>query len=194
MNRPKLFVDFDNTIAESTKCVCSMLNNIYHKNVDAQDITRYDFRDRFPKTNAEEVEKLFASQEFFESLKFYPNCARALYELSYNIDIVIVSIGNKTNINRKKIWIADNLPFVSDFIGLILSEDKSNLSDKSCVDMSDGIVIDDHIECLRSTNARTKILFFSHPKGEWQKIHLSDNVRVSDDWLAIKKYIQSEVL
>lgn len=79
-----------------------------------------------------------------------------VHELHYkkNYNIIIVSSGYSPNICAKQIWINNNLPFC-EFIGVNMKEYK----DKSHVDMSDGLFIDDSAKNLETSNAKYKICF-----------------------------------
>ena len=69
---------------------------------------------------------------------------------------VFVTVGSIPNIAAKKAWLKDDIidnHYDATFIGLV------DVKDKSSVDMSDGIMIDDHPDMLNSSNAAVKICF-----------------------------------
>lgn len=82
------------------------------------------------------------------------NAKEVLFRLKDKYEIVIVSMGVQPNLFGKEIWIKDNLPFAK-FIGI----DMKKYKDKSCIDMSDGILIDDEQRYLNNGNADMKICF-----------------------------------
>ena len=108
----------------------------------------------------------FNTSRFFNNLKFMNQADVFLWLLSYQFDFVIVSFGNLANLKLKKMWVDKKFKlFINDtnmlnqadtkFIGLNFEEHDN----KSCVDMSDGIFIDDTYEHLVTSNAKYKIVF-----------------------------------
>ena len=68
---------------------------------------------------------------------------------------VFVTVGSIPNIAAKTAWFKDSIngDDHASFIGL------ADAKDKSSIDMSDGIMIDDHPDMLNSSNAAVKICF-----------------------------------
>lgn len=184
-----LFVDFDNTIVKTNKRCVELLNAKFNKNVNYHRIRKYDFSDWFPEASKKDVDSLFENPLFFEGLELYEDAKDSLLRLSKILNPVIVTIGTKKNLEMKKVWLSWNLPFITDIIGL-----EDNNHSKASVDMSDGILIDDHINCLRSSNAKIKFLYYSQPAGEWQHMRIDDKFYVSDDWNEIAFYIKERFM
>lgn len=82
------------------------------------------------------------------------NAKEVLNRLKNKYEIMIVSMGVQPNLFGKEIWIKDNLLFAK-FIGI----DMKKYKDKSSIDMSDGILIDDEQRYLDNSNANIKICF-----------------------------------
>lgn len=180
-----LFIDFDNTIVNSTKAFCDIYNLRYYNHpnfikADWQKSYLYNFSDVCPLLkNKEEVENIFCSETFFNILEFINNNTfNVIEELSYKYKIIIPSIGWPKNISLKSLWIENKLPMIKEFI-LINNGDCS--MDKRIIDMSGGIIIDDVASNL-NCNAERKICFgYKHDKneewtGEWCK-----------DWSKVKE-------
>jgi 5'(3')-deoxyribonucleotidase len=79
----KLFLDFDNTLVNTTSALTSILNMKYGKNVYWKDIRKWNLQDGFPTTNPEEIENIFKSYELFHHLSknIYPDCIEVLNKL-----------------------------------------------------------------------------------------------------------------
>lgn len=184
-----IYVDFDGTIAQTPKKCCQMLNKQYNKFIHYLDIQKYNFTDKFPEITSEFMDEMFCSDEFFNGLEVFPNSLKSLFKLSKLFKIIIATKGLSENLTKKEQWCKNNMPFDFEFVGFECGPMNGN-QDKSSLDMSNGIFIDDHIDCLRSSNAPVKILYFSHPGGEWQRISIRDNVLASDSWSKIYKYIK----
>lgn len=100
------------------------------------------------------INNYFNCPRFFEELKFMPGAVEVLDQIKNNYEIIIVSMGEQPNLIGKELWLKENLPYAK-FIGCNMSE----YEDKSHVDMSDSIFIDDCSKNLLTSNAETKILF-----------------------------------
>lgn len=102
-----------------------------------------------------------------------------LDELKDEYEITIVSCGYSPNLRAKELWIKEHLPYCK-FIGVNFKE----YSDKSHIDMSDGIFIDDSFKNLETSNAKYKICFGD--EYEWNK----DNTYIRlYNWNDVDNYI-----
>lgn len=125
------------------------------------DINTWDFKEcNCAKTK--HVKRYFTQTRFFEKVEFMDNAKEVLFRLKDKYEIVIVSMGIQPNLFGKEIWIKDNLPFAK-FIGI----DMKKYKDKSCINMSNGILIDDEQRYLDNSNADVKICFGE--KYEWNE-------------------------
>lgn len=77
-----------------------------------------------------------------------------LNKLKDKYEITIISSGYSPNLIGKELWINKHLPYCK-FIGVNLKKYK----DKSHIDMSDGIFIDDSANNLITSSAKKKICF-----------------------------------
>lgn len=107
------------------------------------------------------------------------NAKEVLNRLKNKYEIMIVSMGAKSNLFGKEIWIKDNLPFAK-FIGI----DMDKYKDKSCIDMSGGILIDDEQRYLDKSNANVKVCFGD--KYEWNE---DWNGKRCFNWTELENYL-----
>lgn len=166
MSRPKLFLDFDNTIVDTIAAVVSLYNEDYasHEDfvqVDPKDVTSWEFIECNLATY-EEIDKYFGDKRFFQRVKLYPSAGQVLRSLSHRYDITIVSHGYASNLKLKEEWVKDKLfkeifdnSCNAEFIGV----DWETHNDKSHVDMSNSIFVDDSIRNLETSSAKYKILY-----------------------------------
>lgn len=174
----KLFIDFDNTIANSSEVIVDMLNEHFDKNENFEKLRKYDFSDLFPECSYWDIEKFFNSDEMFERLKIFPNMIETVDAFKDFFDeISIVTIGTKDNLENKKRFLKENNLELT-FYGI----ENNGRSDKSSVDMHNGVFIDDHIGCLHSSNAKIKILMKNVENGEWNKVEPNDDIYVVNNW------------
>lgn len=177
----KLFIDFDNTIANSSEVIVDMLNEHFDKNENFEKLRKYDFGDLFPECSYWDIEKFFNSDEMFEKLKIFPNMIETVDAFKDFFDeISIVTIGTKDNLENKKRFLKENNLELT-FYGI----ENNGRSDKSSVDMHNGVFIDDHIGCLHSSNAKIKILMKNVENGEWNKVEPNDDIYVVNNWYEV---------
>ena len=156
----KWYIDFDEVLVNSIEAVLFILNNRYNKNVKSSEILRWDFSDKFDMLGETEIEDIFESEEFFDSLKWKDGAKKFLLEHSENG--TIVTRGSEKNLQLKREWLSLEKCGEIKFIGLIGVE-----ANKSSVDMSDGILLDDNQHNLYSSNAKHKVLFENNKGADW---------------------------
>lgn len=166
MSRPKLFLDFDNTIVDTIAAVVSIYNEDYASHegfiqVDPKDVTSWEFTECNLATY-EEIDKYFGDKRFFQRVKLYPSAGQVLRSLSHRYDITIVSHGYASNLKLKEGWVKDKLfkeIFDSSCNAEFIGVDWETHNDKSHVDMSNSIFVDDSIRNLETSSAKYKILY-----------------------------------
>ena len=139
----KIFIDFDNVIVNSTYVVTKILNKKYNKNVEWEDVRSYDFSDKFPETNKNEILEIFNSDEFFTLAKqsIYFNSKKVIEKFSKDFDVFILTIGTPMNIKLKIDFLKENFPFISKYIMILMDNVKM---DKSIINMrKEDTIIDD---------------------------------------------------
>ena len=166
MSRPKLFLDFDNTIVDTIAAVVSLYNEDYVNRdgfvaINPEDVTSWEFIECNLATY-EEIDKYFGDKRFFQRVKLYPSAGQVLRSLSHMYDITIVSHGYANNLKLKEEWVKDKLfkeifdnSCNAEFIGV----NWETHNDKSHVDMSNSIFVDDSIRNLETSSAKYKILY-----------------------------------
>lgn len=166
MGRPKLFLDFDNTIVDTIAAVVSLYNEDYVNHdgfvtINPKDVTSWEFTECNLATY-EEIDKYFGDKRFFQRVKLYPSAGQVLRSLSHRYDITVVSHGYASNLKLKEEWIKNNLfkeildsSCNAEFIGV----NWETHNDKSHVDMSNSIFVDDSIRNLETSSAKYKILY-----------------------------------
>lgn len=164
-----VYVDFDNTLVNTTKRIVDMYNEDYQyyknfKKINPREVKTYGFKE-CECASEEAINQYFNSPRFFEGLGLMNNAYDVLKDINKRFKIVVVSMGYSPNLKGKEEWIKKWLPFAS-FIGCNLKEVK----DKSHIDMSDGILIDDSQSMLDSSNAVEKILFNPNDEEPWKKV------------------------
>lgn len=185
-SKNKLYIDFDGVICDSITAITSLYNEDfqYYKNfkkIHAYEINTYDFEECNCATK-EQINHYFKTPRFFEILEFMPYAKEVIEKLKSSYDITIVTMGNPENYIGKQLWISENLPNTK-----MICIDMAKYIDKSHIDMSDGIFIDDKSSNLYTSNAKEKILFgdeYSWNK-DWTGLRLYN-------WIDIEEHLLKE--
>ena len=103
-----------------------------------------------------------------------------------NFEVEIVSCGTKLNLEKKK----EKLKSLGYKFNGILIENDLNLC-KKCIDMQDGIQIDDNMSSIENTNAAVKILFQNNNNFTWNRPKPNiDNLYVAQTWKEIFQILE----
>ena len=161
MKIDKIFLDFDDTMVDSSKVIVELLNRRFGTHEDVANLNTWNYTNLFPTIKGIEIEDLFDSAEFFELLEWKEGAADFINK--FHDIITIVSKGNEMNLYRKEMWIRKTFPDIK-FIGI--DPDVS----KSTVEMGMGdCIIDDHAENLIHSTAQMRIMFESFKHVEWNE-------------------------
>lgn len=159
MGRKRLILDFDGTVVDSIATIVALYNEDFRYCSDFVpvvpcDIDTYEFQELSLATT-EYIKLLWNQPRFFERLQFIDNAREVLPILAEEYDIEIATLGSPQNLYGKEIWIKENMPYVK-AMHLI---DMEQYKDKSHIDMSGAIFLDDNAEMLKTSNAEVKIAF-----------------------------------
>lgn len=172
----RVFLDFDSTIVDSIKRFIEIQNSKLGTNKVVNELGTYDFKNVYPDITKKEVYEVFGMDEFFnEKLEAMPNALEVINKYQDDIDFCISTSAYGRNLELKKEWIAKNMPFVKEVYS-------SNSNDKSNIDMRRSIQIDDIYECLKYTNAHTKILYKNFNNYRWQRYENDESIYEVNDW------------
>ena len=152
-----LYIDFDCCLVDTIQCIISLYNEDFQyykkfKPVNWWEVNTWDFAE-CSCASKEYINTYFNQKRFFDRLEFMPNAEESVNILREYYDVKIVTHGYSPNLVGKKIWINEHLGL--GMIGVNLKKYK----DKSHIDMSDGILIDDSIHMLETSNAQEKYCF-----------------------------------
>lgn len=117
---------------------------------------KWDMTDIIPYLNPTQIDSIFEYDKFFKSLEFMDGAYEVLQMLTEKYEVIIVTMGSLPNLSMKAEWIKQNLPFIHNVI-LLYNADGD--TDKSMVDMSDGIFLDDHQNNLWTSNSIEQYVF-----------------------------------
>ena len=183
----KLFIDIDNTIYNSTKRVVDILNERYCKAIDYRNVKHYSFLDQFPEVPYQEIKDLFDLPTFYTNTNFYEFLTLTAFMVLTRLcdknkaSINFVTLGTIKNLEYKRDWLNNACTAweieYNEYYG-----NTNSKNDKTFIDMSDGILIDDNAECLRKSNASIKILLKNNKDTSWNKVFPNDEFYIANDW------------
>ena len=185
MEKINLFVDFDNTLVNTNAVCVSLLNRRYGTSFALEDLHKYDFGDLWPSLTYREIDRLFEEPELFEKISFLSGSESVLSGMKQHFNIHLVSCGTPENKRLKELWLSANFPHLTS--ATVLTD---GWHDKSSVDMSGGIFIDDHISCLRSSNAAVKVMFKNFSYGDWNEYDNLDEIYIVNTWQEVKSILE----
>lgn len=175
MKKLKLYIDVDNCLVHSVRRMCDIYTKYYssHPNYikpNPDKIMKWDAEDELPLLTKEDIKNLFEEDEFYTGEIIKDDAIKVLYELhsSNKFDFCFVSIGTSKNIANKTQFLENYLPFIQQHIMLVknfvsdLRMDKSILTGK-------GVLLDDHVNNLITTNVDFPVLFKDQGNREWNE-------------------------
>lgn len=173
-----MYIDIDNTIVNFTKQAVKKFNELCGTDKKYEDVIKYDFTDLFPDLTQEKKREIYLNN-FYKGIEKYENVDEALKQISKMFKIVFVTRGSKNSLQEKEEWLKNNLDktIKYQFIGLPLETDKSS------IDMKKGIIIDDQVDMLKSSNADMKILYADKRiETEWNDYLQNIDSYIVQDW------------
>lgn len=158
-----LFLDFDGVIVNTIKAVVGLYNEDYcfydnFEFINWFDITTWDFDELFLSKRCQY--RYFNQPRFFQNLEFMEaETKEVIQTLSEKYTVKIVTIGSSPNITGKKLWLKSNLELNINNNIEFIPIDSYKFKDKSHIDMTNSIFIDDVSKNLKTSNATHKICF-----------------------------------
>ena len=183
----KLFIDADDTILKSSETTIDILNKKFNiippKTFD--DIHDWGYRSIYGQCTDEIINDIYDSDEFFEQVEMYEDFLNFYNSHENDFEWYIVTKGHEKNIKNKEKYFKKYLPKAK-VIGCKFKSYNDKEYDKSHIDMSYGIQIDDRTDCLMGTNSDTKILFKNKTEGYWNQINsANEDMYIANEWKEI---------
>lgn len=185
----KIFIDFDNTIVDTTYAFINWYNLTHYEDVKCEDICEYDFNPQV-SLSKDEVSKAFSLPLLYQCMMLYEDVSDSLFKLRYELGCELILVTNccDNSVIRKLEWLEQHKPLSDMFNSKIfISSNKSY--GKSSIDMSSGILIDDHKENHRLSNAKYKFAYKKYPNCNWYPTE-DDGVLVTNSWKTIVDEIE----
>ena len=183
--RQKVYWDIDDVILNTTEAMVELINNKYRipnylKPKTREECKDWDFKGLWRPLTKEQQIELFESHKFWDIVTIKPEFYNIVQSgILDEYDNIFVTKGSVYNLFRKKEFLYDEVDIKDifrkfGFIGIADEEDKSS------IDMSNGIQIDDNYSNLRNTKSKIKILLKNNVEStinnSYGKIDTLDNL------------------
>lgn len=167
MQKQRLILDFDGTITDSIASIVSLYNEDFRYYAGFTPVAPESIKTwgmvELELANPWYIDALWNQPRFFERLQFMHDGEEVIRMLSSQYSIEVASMCPQPNGIGKERWIQKHMPYISKIH--IINPDE--FTDKSHLDMSNAIFIDDNMKYLSATNAKKKICFGK--VYEWNK-------------------------
>ena len=158
----KIYIDIDGVLLASNEAVCKLLNRKYKLDHTGDEVMDWNYTDLYP-TNADEVEEIYDSADFFRNVQFIKGARK--YLTKYREKVIIITKSNFKNYCHKRLLFND-----SGFRDIPIIPIPLDMS-KGLINMKGGLFIDDCTYNLKESNATYKIQFMEYNddrKRSWQ--------------------------
>lgn len=148
----------DGVIVDTISAICTLYNEDFQyykqfKKVNGWEVNSYGFEE-CSCASKQYINAYFNQKRFFDALEFMPLAKESIERLKEKYEVKIVTMGYSPNGIGKALWLNKNLPDTE-----MIFVNMKEYEDKSHIDMSAGIFIDDNSKNLFTSNAKEKILF-----------------------------------
>ena len=155
----RIICDIDNTLINTIATITNLYNDDFKwyskfQHVDWHDVKTWVFEE-LELASRDYINHYFNQPRFFKEAVFMDNAVEVidrLYQRGY--EIVFCSMCYSPNGRGKELFLKEYFPYAK-FINVNMKE----YPDKSHLDMSDAIFLDDSGENLRTSNAAIKVCF-----------------------------------
>lgn len=181
----RLVIDIDCTSFNTIKAIVQIYDELHctdsnYKKIDWSEVHTYGF-DELSCAKHTEINDYFETDKLFELLEPIENFDEVILRLKDRYEnIEFCSMGFEKNLQNKARMISERYPYAT-FTGVNIAE----YSDKSCIDMTDAIFIDDLPKNLKNSNAAVKILYGD--EEEWNKDW--NGIRCHN-WYEVENYLK----
>lgn len=167
-NIKTLYLDFDGVIVNTIKSIVGLYNEDFQyykdfKPVEWSSIESWWFKE-CSLASEDTINGYFNTPRFFENIEFMPWAESVINDLKQYYKIKVVSMGCQPNLYGKELWLNSHFSDI-EFVGI---EFDGHDNDKSQIDMSDGLLLDDRYDNLATSNAYMKVCFGDEYDWNWK--------------------------
>ena len=174
LERQQILIDIDDTFLKSSEEIIRQLNKKNNTCKTINDLRDYQYRSIDENITQEDINRMYASEEFFNNVNFNDGAIDFIVKYSKIFDIVFISYGTEENLLRKikllndfvQRYNLDHIFFASCEIG------KANKREVLLDNIY--LAIDNHSEHLEEMQSPKKILLKNFIDVEWNQVPTND--------------------
>ena len=174
LERQQILIDIDDTFLKSFEVIIRQLNKKNNTCKTINDLRDYQYRSIDENITQEDINRMYASEEFFNNVNFNDGAIDFIVKYSKIFDIVFISYGTEENLLRKikllndfvQRYNLDHIFFASCEIG------KANKREVLLDNIY--LAIDNHSEHLEEMQSPKKILLKNFIDVEWNQVPTND--------------------
>ena len=176
LEKQKILIDIDDTLLKSSEEIIRQLNRKNGTNKTMDDLIDYQYRSIDENITQEDINKMYASEEFFDNVCFNDGAIEFIIKYSKLFDIVFISYGTEENLLRK-IQMLSNIANAHQLNNVFFVTCEIGKANKSEVLLDHVyLAIDNHTYHLQELNAPKKILLKNFKEVDWNKTPINDEI------------------
>lgn len=194
LERQKILIDIDDTFLKSSEEIIRELNNKNGTSKTIDDLIDYQYRSIDNNITQEDINKMYASNEFFENVNFNDGAIDFIKKYSDIFDIVFVSYGTLKNLNKKGKLLTEvvNKYIINNVYFAGFETGKANKREILLDNVY--LAIDNHVDHLNELNAPKKILLKNYMDVEWNQPPINNEITyVANSFKEIDEMIQFDL-
>jgi 5'(3')-deoxyribonucleotidase len=194
LERQKILIDIDDTFLKSSEEIIRQLNNKNFTLKTIDDLIDYGYRSIDENITQQEIEKMYASNEFFKRVNFNDGAINFIKKYSKIFDIVFVSYGTAENLKKKVDFLAGMVNWFSIDNVYFISCETGKVNKRDILLDNVYLAIDNHYGHLEEINSPKKILLKNYMDVEWNRIPANDeNTYAVNSFKEIDEMIQFDL-
>lgn len=174
LERQQILIDIDDTFLKSSEEIIRQLNKKNNTYKTINDLRDYQYRSIDENITQEDINRMYASEEFFNNVNFNDGAIDFIVKYSKIFDIVFISYGTEENLLRK-------IKLLNDFVQqynldhIFFASCETGKANKREV-LLDNIylAIDNHSGHLEEMQSPKKILLKNFIDVEWNQTPTND--------------------
>lgn len=189
-----IIVDVDDTLLKSSEEVIRQLNRKNGTEKTLDDMWDYCYASIDPKATQDDIIGIYASDEFFDNVRFNDGALDFLQKYQDLFHIVLVTYGCERNLEQKTKWLLKQKELYHldqvDMIGVLMSiQNKRDIFLPNVY-----MAIDDKAAHLEEHNAPAKVLLRNYHNTSYNQVPVNSDWYVANDFYDIINMIDFDLM
>lgn len=187
--KQRLILDIDDTVWNSSEVIISMLNKKYNLDKTINDLKDYGYKSIYKNITSQEIYEMFSSDYFYENVKFKLNfiefCNKFNSKFSFEF---LTRVSDLVSAKKKYEWFNQNFIYNFGFYAIDKKDTK-----KQDFDLNGSIFIDDMVDNIIDSNAKTKIIIKNYIDTAYNKTPHGSEIYEVNDWKDIIEFMNFNI-